>query len=101
LSSLHIKIFDSVKLFIPNAFTPNNDGVNAWWHIVTHGLVNTIHIAVFDRWGTEVFSGSDDNASWDGTWGGRPLSGTFAYTIVGTDYYKRPFRLSGTVLIIR
>jgi gliding motility-associated-like protein len=99
-SPLNIKVFDSVKLFVPNAFTPDK-GANNRWHIIAQGLVNSIHIAVFDRWGAEVFAGSNINASWDGTFGGHPVSGTFVYIIVGTDYYNRPFRFNGTILVIR
>jgi gliding motility-associated-like protein len=101
LSAVNIKVFDSVKLYVPNAFTPNNDGVNDRWHIIVQGLVRSIRISVFDRWGAEVFASSSVNASWDGTFGGRLLSGTFAYIITGTDYYNRPIRMSGTVLIVR
>jgi gliding motility-associated-like protein len=101
VSAVNIKVFDSVRLFVPNAFTPNNDGVNDRWHIVLQGLVRNIRISVFDRWGAEVFTSSNVNTTWDGTFSGRSLSGTFAYIIVGTDYYNRPIRLNGTVLIIR
>ena len=100
-SAVNIKVFDSVRLFVPNAFTPNNDGANDRWHIVLQGLVRNIRISVFDRWGAEVFTSSNANTSWDGTFAGRLLSGTFAYIIVGTDYYNHPIRLNGTVLIIR
>ncbi len=99
-SPLNIKVFDSVKLFVPNAFTPDK-GTNNQWRVIAQGLVNSIHIAVFDRWGAEVFATNNINASWDGTAGGHALSGTFVYIIVGRDYYNRPFRLNGTVFVIR
>ena len=100
LSPVNIKVFDSVKLFVPNAFTPNT-AANNRWRIIAQGRVNSIRIAVFDRWGAEVFAATSIDDSWDGTSGGRALSGVFAYTIFGKDYYNRPFRLTGTVLVIR
>lgn len=101
LTPANIKVFDSVRIFVPNAFSPNGDGVNDRWHIVVRGLTKKIQISVFDRWGTQLFVSNDPNLSWDGTAGGHPLSGTFVYMISGSDYYNKPFLLKGTVSIIR
>lgn len=101
LAAVNIKVFDSVKIFVPNAFTPNGDGANDRWHIIVQGLTKKIQVSVFDRWGTQVFNSIDPNPSWDGTAGGHPLSGTFVYVIGGIDYYNKPFLLKGTVMIIR
>jgi gliding motility-associated-like protein len=96
-----IKVFDSVRIFIPNAFTPNGDGANDRWHIIIQGLTKKFQVNVFNRWGSMVFSSNDPNLSWDGTAGGHPLTGTFVYMIAGVDYYNRPFLLKGTLMIIR
>ena len=101
LAPVTIKVFDSVRIFIPNAFTPNGDGANDRWHIIIQGLTKKFQVNVFDRWGSMVFSSNDPNLSWDGTAGGHPLTGTFVYMIAGVDYYNRPFVLKGTLLIIR
>lgn len=100
-AAVNIKVFDSVRIFVPNAFTPNGEGANDRWHIIIQGLTKKIQISVFDRWGREVFASNDPNMSWDGTAGGHPLSGTFVYMIAGVDYYNKPFFLKGTVMIIR
>jgi gliding motility-associated-like protein len=101
LAPVAIKVFDSVRIFIPNAFTPNGDGANDRWHLIIQGLTKKFQVNVFDRWGRMVFSSNDPNLSWDGTAGGHPLTGTFVYMIAGVDYYNRPFLLKGTLLIIR
>lgn len=101
LAPVHIKVFDSVRIFVPNAFTPNGDGNNDRWHIIIQGLTKKIQISVFNRWGTQVFSSNDPNFSWDGAAGGHPLSGTFVYMIAGTDYYNKSFLLKGSVIIVR
>lgn len=101
LASVTIKVFDSVRIFIPNAFTPNGDGANDQWHLIIQGLIKKFRVDVFDRWGRMVFSSNDPNLSWNGTAGGQPLTGTFVYMIAGVDYYDRPFLLKGTVIIIR
>ena len=101
LAPVTIKVFDSVRIFIPNAFTPNGDGANDHWHLIIQGLTKKIQVNVFDRWGRMVFSSNDPNLSWDGTAGGQPLTGTFVYMIGGVDYYNKPFLLKGTLIIIR
>lgn len=100
ISPVNIKVFDSVLLFVPNAFTPNR-AANNRWRVIMQGAVINIHISVYDRWGQEVFATSNINDSWDGTTGGHPSSGTFAYLITGTDYYHHPIHLRGTVIVIR
>ena len=100
ISPVNIKVFDSVKLYAPNAFTPNN-GANSRWRVISSGPVRTIHISIFNRYGQEVFASGNLNESWDGTTAGHPSSGTFAYVITGTDYYDRPFHLTGTLIVIR
>lgn len=95
-----IKVFDSVRIFVPNAFTPNGDGANDRWHLRIQGLTKRIEAKVFDRWGRMVFSSNDPDFSWDGNAGGHPLSGTFVYMIGGVDYYDRPFVLRGTLVVI-
>ena len=90
-----------MRIFVPDAFTPNGDGANDRWHIIIRGLTKKIQISVFDRWGRQVFSSNDPNFYWDGAAGGQPLTGTFVYMIAGSDYFNKPFLLKGTVIIIR
>jgi gliding motility-associated-like protein len=101
MAPVQIKVFDSVRIFVPNAFTPNGAGANDRWRVIIQGLTTRIQINVFDRWGTNVFSSTNPNFSWDGTAGGHLLTGTFVYMIAGIDYYNKPFLLKGTVIIIR
>jgi len=69
-------------VFIPDAFTPNGDGRNDRFEIVA-GYGYTINqFNIYNRWGQLVFQGNNNmNASWDGTFGGKPAD-------VGTYYYE-------------
>jgi gliding motility-associated-like protein len=54
----------SQLFFIPNAFSPNDDGVNDVYDVVNFGL-KSYNITVFNRWGEEIFKGQNMQG-WDG-----------------------------------
>ena len=52
-------------MWVPNSFTPNNDGVNDFFKPVVIG-VDYYELIITSRWGEIVFKSSDVNESWDG-----------------------------------
>ncbi len=92
-------------LLLPNAFTPNGDGVNdilSWSNVD----VTEFEIHVYNRWGEEVFASTDVTQFWDGTYKGELAGeGLYIYRIVygGEDFTGRYHRrnLKGTVVLIR
>ncbi|HIF15540.1 MAG TPA: gliding motility-associated C-terminal domain-containing protein [Bacteroidetes bacterium] len=71
----------SYEVFLPNAFSPNGDGVNDVLY-VRGLLISTIELKVFDRFGKLVFENKDINNGWDGKHKGKILSsGVFAYEL--------------------
>jgi gliding motility-associated-like protein len=98
---VNIKVFDSVKVFIPNSFSPNGDGINDNWQVIVRGLTKKMHIGIFNRWGVLVFSTEDSKIGWDGTVNGQVTPGTYVYLIDGVDFYDRPFKYRGTIVIVR
>lgn len=66
----------------PNAFTPNNDGRNDSWRVVSYGNMRSFNLVVYNRWGQRVFSTGDANTRWDGTFDGQPCEmGTYYYLL--------------------
>ncbi len=57
------------SIFIPNAFSPNGDGVNELWTPFVTGVKNARWM-LYGRWGMEVFRGEGLPIVWDGTKGG-------------------------------
>ena len=53
--------------FIPNAFTPNNDGKNDLFKPLIFGRIMAYHFTIFNRFGQLVFQTSEINKGWDGT----------------------------------
>jgi gliding motility-associated-like protein len=62
------EIIPEVHLFIPNAFTPNNDGLNDTFKVVAYGIEYIIDfkMQIFNRWGEKLFETSDISHGWDG-----------------------------------
>lgn len=57
-------------LYIPNAFTPNSDGLNDGFKAVGIGVVE-FKLQIFDRWGALIFESNDINKAWDGSVNGK------------------------------
>ncbi|MFA5417345.1 MAG: PKD domain-containing protein [Bacteroidales bacterium] len=101
-TTLEVALTQDVKLFIPNAFTPNGDGLNDFFEI-KGTPVTDFNLYIFDRWGGQIYSTHSFNDRWDGNnSGGEPVpAGTYVYQISGTDYMLRPLSFKGTVNVIR
>jgi gliding motility-associated-like protein len=89
-------------VYLPNAFTPNNDGHNDLFRPVFAGPTSDYRLVVYDRWGRLVFESKDPSAGWDGTTGGREQPAGAYVWICTYDLYEQPARAQrGTVLLIR
>jgi gliding motility-associated-like protein len=70
------------NLFVPTGFTPDGDGRNDVFGPVNLGTRTLMEFRVFNRWGQEIFSTTDRNKGWDGTWKGEKMPiGTYQYLI--------------------
>jgi gliding motility-associated-like protein len=80
---IELKTIDcSCSPFVPNAFTPNNDGDNDELFIFTGCTLEDVRFSIFDRWGERVFATDDINVGWDGlTSGSLAPSGTYVYRL--------------------
>lgn len=59
-------------IYIPTAFTPNNDGLNDQFKVRAYGDLIQFKIAVYNRWGNLVFTSTNPAMGWDGTYKGKP-----------------------------
>ncbi len=101
---VHIRVVacDDKMVFVPNAFTPNNDGVNDNLYVRGGGLRSLEYFRVFDRWGKMVFETQDINQGWDGTINGRKADiATFVYIVKGVCSSGADVLKSGNVTLVR
>jgi gliding motility-associated-like protein len=80
VDSMLVKVYQ--QLYIPNAFTPNGDGLNDNWDIETLIAYPGAEVKVFNRYGQIIFDNNGKNIWWDGTFKGEPQSaGAYIYII--------------------
>lgn len=85
-----LMIIPDKVLFIPNAFSPNGDGVNDKWEIAGLRNVNNCHVEIFNRWGQSMYSRTGYAEPWAGTWNGKAVPVATYYYIIKTatrDYH--------------
>jgi gliding motility-associated-like protein len=96
-----IVIDDCGEMYVPNAFSPNNDGSNDVLYVRGHCL-ETLTFMVFNRWGQKVFETTSKDIGWDGTFKGDLMnSGVFVYRLEGKDYKGKGYSMKGNVTLIR
>ncbi|HLN52929.1 MAG TPA: choice-of-anchor L domain-containing protein [Lentimicrobium sp.] len=88
-------------LRIPNAFTPNNDGMNDKFTVRGNG-VKEYRITIYDKWGKLVWESKDINESWDGKLNGQPpVSGIYLYHTYFKDDNDEVSEQTGSFVIVR
>lgn len=93
-----VKVYD--KIYIPNAFSPNGDGINDTWVIEPLDLFYDTDIKVFNRNGQAVYSSKGAYTPWDGKRNGTPLPVGVYYYILDLNI-KNEKPLTGTLTILR
>jgi len=91
----------NTSTFVPNAFSPNGDGINDELVIgVTNLKKYNIHI--YNRFGTQIFFSNNIFENWNGTYKGNELPvGVYYYIIYGLDLSNKNIKYSGSVTLIR
>lgn len=93
--------FSDRSLFLlPNAFSPNGDGINECFGLKYFGQVTQLQFLIYDRWGKLVFATSNPNDCWDGTYKGKPCNpGNFIYYIKAKTNCGNPEKKGNLVLV--
>jgi gliding motility-associated-like protein len=90
----------SAQIFIPNAFTPNNDGRNDIFKVVNITTEKITELNIFNRWGILIYH-SQNNSGWDGTYNNILQStGVYLYYITYSNN-DSIFIMRGNVTLIR
>lgn len=96
-----IEVFEISILDVPNAFSPNADGVNDIFLPVNYGL-SDFEFRIYNRWGQLVFQSSDSSIGWDGYFNGIEQEvGTYAYVVSGKGKDNAQYYRQGNLTLVR
>lgn len=97
-----ISLSSACSIFVPNAFSPNGDGINDVFTFVGPN-VETMEMIVYNRYGHRVFYSIDPDEMWDGTngWDDVYAQAVYVYRISGTFRSGKAFLKTGNVTLIR
>lgn len=97
-----VKNINQGLYLMPNAFTPNNDGLNDCYGIKLWGILTDVEFSVFNRWGQRVFFTTNQNQCWDGTYKGIDQNAdTYIYFIKAKSACAGDIVKRGTFILIR
>jgi len=101
--TLKVKVFNSKPdIFIPSAFSPNNDGINDVLTPILVGISKLDYFTVYNRFGKIVFTTNKANNGWTGYFNGiEQTIGTYVYMAQGIDYLGNTIFKKGTVVLIK
>lgn len=96
-----------LQVFVPNAFSPNSDGINDVFKIQGVAINNSravskFNVQIFDRWGSLLFESSNPNFQWDGTnkQGQQCQQGVYVYKMMIEGFGRQRIEKQGTITIV-
>lgn len=101
--SIQVSYINCASVYIPNAFTPNGNGVNDVFRPFFPSPISNYHIEIYNRWGNKVYENNKSNAGWDGTYqSSLQPAGVYVYIFT----FKKDIdgieeRRSGSLILIR
>ncbi len=98
----NVRVLKSCYIAVPNAFTPNGDGINDFLYPVNAYKADDLEFSVYNRDGQRVFHTTDWTKKWDGTINGNPQdTGVYVWILKYTnrDTGKKVFQKGSTILI--
>jgi gliding motility-associated-like protein len=89
------------EIYVPNAFTANNDGLNDGFG-VKGVAINEFEIFIFNRWGEKLYTSKDIDQKWMPIYRDADVHmGTYIYVIKYTDFENKLYQKTGTINLIR
>ncbi|HLO90154.1 MAG TPA: gliding motility-associated C-terminal domain-containing protein, partial [Lentimicrobium sp.] len=88
-----------VHIKVPNAFTPNDDGLNDTFKpIVNTELVRQFSMSIYNNWGERIFETSNASQGWDGKNG---MTGVYNWVITYSNVVGKIFQMKGWVVVAK
>jgi gliding motility-associated-like protein len=96
-----LELTEDFAVYVPNSFTPNNDGLNDEFLIFGNGITD-VSIQIFNRWGELLFSTTDHTQGWDGKYKGKLCEGgTYTCIVNYTGLNRKKYVKQGHIFLAR
>jgi gliding motility-associated-like protein len=99
---INIKVFVLADIYVPNAFTPNKDGLNDVLRPILVGIKELKYFAVYNRYGQQVYITTVPGKGWDGMVKDEMQNtGAFAWVAEAIDYKGNVIKKNGMAILIK
>lgn len=101
-ASVKVTIFKGSAIYVPSAFTPNNDGLNDIIKPYYVSIKSLSYFTIYNRWGQKVFSTSDLNKGWDGlSKNNEQVVGSYVWVLRAVDAIGKIYNLKGSFVLLK
>ncbi|HUR12451.1 MAG TPA: gliding motility-associated C-terminal domain-containing protein, partial [Flavitalea sp.] len=88
-------------IFVPNVFSPNNDGKNDLLHVYSN-YINKVEMHIFNQWGQKIASILNSSQGWDGTYKGKAQPvGVYVYVLNAVLTNGKKVNMKGSITLVR
>ena len=102
IRTIDLTVKNNCGIYIPNAFTPNNNGLNDLFKPIINLPFQQYSFIIFNRYGQKIFETREYGKGWDGTYKGKDQpTGSYVYRITFTNNFGWESVENGSVLLIR
>ena len=102
IDTLLVKAVPKVEIYVPSAFTPNNDGRNDVLRPILMGVKEFHYFRIYNRWGQLLFETKTDQKGWDGTLQGTPQNTqVVVWEAEGLGVDGTIYKRKGTAVLVR
>jgi gliding motility-associated-like protein len=102
---IEIRECEMCTFYLPNAFSPDGDGINDRFRAFPNCEILSYNLKVYNRWGTQLYEGTDPAQGWDGRLGTQEMElGVYIWVLdytVSENGSPRSATLTGDVAIVR
>jgi gliding motility-associated-like protein len=99
--SLTVYIYPEFRLFIPDAFTPNGDGLNDIFKPSSIGI-KEYDFDIYNRWGESIYASIGAEDGWDGNYkGNKSPQGVYVYLLKVVDINGKSHTYNGKIVLVR
>ena len=101
-ASINVTVFKGSAIYVPTAFTPNNDGLNDYLQPHYLSIKTLFYFSIYNRWGEKVFSTNDLNKGWDGlSKNKQKIEGSYVWILKAENVVGQIYNLKGSFVLLK